>query len=252
MILSWSLLRAFEQCPYQQKLIRIDKVGPKKVDERRFKAGSVGHKFFEMWAKRGFNDRFDSTASGQILDDVIRGKYIKWHDDLDYSRVRKRVIKEASLLIEAARYHGIDKIHNFQTEVYLKKDLPDGQNSISGIIDLIANGGSWIIELKMSADIKWADPDQLIFYRALLSSIPQSDPIRLSFFLPFMHKREDQLFDINFEKNKSLELFGRIQNVINLCNSGFYPATGDKETCKYCTVRLYCNNLQSNRIKTKF
>jgi len=242
MVISWSFLRAFEKCPFQQKLIRIDKVGPKRIDERRFITGTVGHRFFEIWAKRGFNDRFDSTASGQILDDVIRGKYIKWHDDSDYGRVRERVIKEASLLIESARYHGIDKINNLQTEVYLKKDLPDGQNSIAGIIDVIANNGTWIIELKMSADIKWADPSQLMFYRAFLSSIHQKDPIRLSFFLPLMHKREDQLFDINIDRDKCLEINDRIQNVIESLNRGYYPATGDLETCKYCTVKFYCKD----------
>ena len=237
MIVSWSFLKSFERCPFQQKLIRIDKVGMKKIDERSFIAGSVGHKFFEMWAKRGFNDRFDSTASGQILDDVIRGKYIKWHDDSDYGRVKKRIVKEVTLLIEAVHYHGIDKIDNLQTEVYLQKDLPDSQNSIAGIIDIIAKNGSWIIELKMSADIQWADPSQLIFYKALLSSIPESDPIRLSFFLPLMHKREIQLLDINFEKNKLIEIYDRIKNVIDSCNSGLYPATGGRDTCKYCHWR---------------
>jgi hypothetical protein len=42
MIISWSFLKAFEQCPFQQKLIRIDKVIPKKIDERRFITGTVG------------------------------------------------------------------------------------------------------------------------------------------------------------------------------------------------------------------
>jgi hypothetical protein len=56
MIISWSFLKAFEKCPYQQKLIRIDKVRPKKIDERRFITGNVGHKFFQIWSKRGFDN----------------------------------------------------------------------------------------------------------------------------------------------------------------------------------------------------
>lgn len=242
MVISWSSLRAFEKCPFQQKLIIIDKVVQKKIDERRFITGTVGHRFFEIWAKRGFDNGFDSTAAGLMLDEVIRGKYIKWHDDSDYSRVKERVIKEASKLIEAVRYHKIDRIKNFQTEVYLKKDSPDGQNSISGIIDFISNNGSWIIELKMSADPRWADPGQLIFYGLLHALIQRRYPTKLSFFLPLMHKRKDQLFDINIDRDKCLEINDRIQNVIDLSDSGFYPATGDLETCKYCTVKFYCKD----------
>jgi len=35
MLISWSFLRAFEKCPFQQKFIRIDKVRPKKIDGQR-------------------------------------------------------------------------------------------------------------------------------------------------------------------------------------------------------------------------
>ena len=72
MVISWSLLRAFEKCPFQQKLIRIDKVVQKKVDERRFITGSVGHKFFEIWAKRGFDNEINPAAAGRIFDGLIR------------------------------------------------------------------------------------------------------------------------------------------------------------------------------------
>jgi hypothetical protein len=158
MIISYSFLRAFEKCPFQQKLIRKDKVRPKRMDERRFIKGTVGHRFFEIWAKSGFNNEMKPEAAARIFDGLIRRKYIKWHNESDCDRTRERVIKEASLLIEAVRHHGIDKINDLQIEAYLMKTLPDGQNLIGGILDLIANNGSWIIEIKMSADLKWADP----------------------------------------------------------------------------------------------
>jgi hypothetical protein len=51
MVVSWSFLKAFEQCPFQQKLIRIDKVVPKKIDERRFIAGAVVIDFLKFGLK---------------------------------------------------------------------------------------------------------------------------------------------------------------------------------------------------------
>ena len=75
------------------------------------------------------------------------------------------------MLIEAVRHHGIDKINDFQIEACLMKSLPDGKNSVAGIIDVIANNGSWIIEIKMTDNLKWEDPDQLICYGLLLASI---------------------------------------------------------------------------------
>jgi hypothetical protein len=137
MVISWSFLRAFEKCPLQQKLIRIDKVCPEKTDERRFINGSVSHKFFEIWAKRGFDNEMSPKAAGRIFDGLIRRKYIKWRDESDCDRLRERVINEALLLIEAVRHHGIDKINDLQIEAHLMKSLPDGQNYIGGIIDLI-------------------------------------------------------------------------------------------------------------------
>ena len=112
MIISWSFLRSFEKCPFQQKLIRIDKVRPKIVDECRFIAGAVGHRFFEIWAKRGFDNEMKPEAAGRIFDRLVHRKFIKWHDESDCGRTRERVIKEASLLIEAVRHHGIDKLND--------------------------------------------------------------------------------------------------------------------------------------------
>lgn len=67
-------------------------------------------------------------------------------------------------MIEAVRHHEIDKVSDAQIECFLLKPLPDGQNFIGGVVDLIGNNGSWIIELKMSADKRWADPDQLKYH----------------------------------------------------------------------------------------
>lgn len=83
MIISWTFLRAFEKCPFQQKLIRIDKVRPESVDERRFIAGTVGHRFFEIWAKSGSNNEMKPEAAARIFDGLIRRKYIKWHNESD-------------------------------------------------------------------------------------------------------------------------------------------------------------------------
>ncbi len=80
MIISWSFLRSFEKCPFQQKLIRIDKVRPKRIDERRFIAGAVGHRFFEIWTKRGFDNEMNPEVSWIIFDVLFRRKYIKLRD----------------------------------------------------------------------------------------------------------------------------------------------------------------------------
>ena len=243
MVISWSFLKAFEQCPYQQKLIRIDKVRPEKPDERRFIKGTVGHKFFQIWAKRGFDDKIDPMAAGRLFDGLIRRKYIKWRDESDCGKLRERVIKEASLLIETVRHHGIDKIRDAQVESFLLKALPDGQNYVGGIVDLIGNNGSWIIELKMSADTKWADPDQLIFYGLLLAAIQRRYPDRLSFFLPLMPNVEDTLLDINFLRSDLFDMYQQIQDIIFKSHLKQLPATGNPETCRYCIVRNYCNQL---------
>ena len=119
MVISWSFLRAFEKCPYQQKLIRIDKVVQKKMDERRFIAGSVGHRFFEVWAKRGFDDEITPKTVERILYIMSKRKYIVWRDKSDYERVKKKGIKEASMIVETVHQHGLNKWNNLQVEKFL-------------------------------------------------------------------------------------------------------------------------------------
>jgi hypothetical protein len=160
MVISWSFLKAFEQCPLQQKLIRIDKVVPKKIDERRFIAGAVGHRFFEVWAER-------------VLYIMSKRKYIVWRGKSDYEKVKERVVKEADMIIESVHHHEIDKLSNLQVEKFFSKPLPCNhkQHSVAGKIDVVAKNGVWLLEMKMSAEAKWQDPDQLIFYGLLIGAI---------------------------------------------------------------------------------
>jgi hypothetical protein len=67
MQVSWSFMRGYEACPYQQKLIRIDKLGPEKPDERRFIRGTTGHRFFELWAKSSFDDSMKPEVAANIF-----------------------------------------------------------------------------------------------------------------------------------------------------------------------------------------
>ena len=240
MIISYSFLKAFEKCPYQQKLIRIDRVRPNKIDERRFITGIVGHKFFQIWAKRGFDNIMDPKDAGRIFDGLIRRKYIKWPDESDCSRVRERVIKEASLVIEAVRQLGIDKINDAQIECFLLKPLPNGQNFIGGIVDLIANNGFWIIELKMSADKRWADPDQLIYYGLLLASIQRRYPTKLSFFMPIMPNIKDQLTEIEYADHNFFNMYDRIKHLISMWDKQIFPLASDPKVCLLCEVKEYC------------
>jgi CRISPR/Cas system-associated exonuclease Cas4 (RecB family) len=240
MIISYSFLKAFEKCPFQQKLIRIDKVRPERIDERRFIAGTVGHKFFQIWTRRGFDNEMIPEAAGRIFDRLIRRKYIMWRDKSDCGQTRERVIKEASLLIEAVRHHGIDKVNDAQIECFSLKTLPDGQNSVGGIIDFIANNGSWIIEIKMSADLKWADPDQLLFYGLLLASIQRRYPTRLSFFLPIMPDTRDQIIEVEFSNHNFFSMYDRIKHLISLWDTRNFPAAVDSNTCYFCNVKAYC------------
>ncbi len=147
MVISWSFLRAFEQCPYQQKLIRIDKVVSKKMDERRFIAGSVGHRFFEVWANRGFDDGITPKTVERILYIMSKKKHIVWRDESDYERVKEKVIKEADMIIETVHQHGIDKLKNIKVEKFLSKPLTGNQHSVAGKVDVIANRGAWLLEM---------------------------------------------------------------------------------------------------------
>jgi hypothetical protein len=144
------------------------------------------------------------------------------------------------LLIEAVRRHGIDKIRDAQIECFLLKSLPDGQNSIGGIIDLIANNGSWIMELKMSADLKWADPGQLIYYGLMIGAIQRKYPRRLSFFLPLMPDITNQLTEIEFTEHDFFIMCDRIKNLISMWNKQNFPPTNVSEACHYCDVKEHC------------
>lgn len=238
MVISWSFLRAFEKCPYQQKLIRIDKVLPRKVDERRFIAGAVGHRFFEVWAKRGFDNKITPKTVERILYIMSKRKYIVWLYKSDYERVKDRVVKEASMIVETVHHHGIDKLDNIQVEKLFLK--PFNQHSIAGKLDIVANNGAWLLEMKMAADPKWRDPDQLFFYGLLIGAIRRRYPERLAFFLPVMPKVEERLHDIEFSKSDFLNMFDRIQRLINKWNRGNFRVADDLETCKYCTVKNHC------------
>ena len=157
MQVSWSFMRAFENCPYQQKLIRIDKLGPKMVDERRFIRGSTGHKFFELWAERSFDDDMKAEMAADILDDLAAKKRIEWLNPSDKEKMRERVISEAEMLMQAVRFHGLDRLKNIQVEKWLTGHLPSSEHIVRGLMDVVINKGEWLIETKMSDNQKWID-----------------------------------------------------------------------------------------------
>lgn len=240
MRVTWSFMRAYEACPYQQKLIRIDKLGPEKVDERRFIRGTTGHKFFELWAKRGFNDETDPQMAGDILDDLVSNRHIVWFNKYDYAKLRTRVVNEAFMLMEAVPWHSLDRLRNFQVEVWFSASLPFGDHVIRGLIDVVAEDGMWIIETKMSNDAKWIDRDQLIFYGLLLGMAKERNPARMSFFLPVMDKIQDRLLDIEFSQGDFTRMLDRIKDFVAQWSNGVFPATGGGETCRWCDVKTYC------------
>jgi hypothetical protein len=238
--ISWSFLRAYEKCPLQQKLIRIDGLGPEKVDERRFIRGTTGHKFFEIWARRGFDDKITPDEAANILDDLVAKKHIVWFSGADYDKLKKMVVNEALMLMEAAHWHGIDRLNNFTVEKWVSKSLPFGNHMIRGLIDMVAGGGKWILETKMSTNAKWIDPDQLVFYGLLLGMAGRRYPTRLSFFLPVMNKVQDRLRDVEFSNNDFSKMYERVKDFIKRWTSGEFPATGDKDTCWWCEVKAHC------------
>jgi hypothetical protein len=242
MIISYSFLKAFEKCPFQQKLIRIDKVVPKKIDERRFIGGTVGHRFFEVWAERGFDDKITPKTVERILYIMSKRKNIVWEDESDYERVKERVINEASMIIETVRHHGINKCDNLLVEKLFKKPLSCNQHSVAGKIDIVAKNGGWLLEMKMSTEAKWRDPDQLKFYGLLIGAIRRRYPERLTFFLPAMPNLKDRLLDIEFAKKDFIEMYKRIQDTIIIWDSRQFSATRDNVICQYCNVSDYCPN----------
>ena len=239
MQVSSSFMRGYEACPYQQKLIRIDKLGPEKPDERRFIRGTTGHKFFDLWAKRSFDGNMTPEMAADILDDLVSKKKIIWFNARDKARMRKRVVTEAAMLMEAVRYHGIDGLKNLQVESWLSASL-FGEHVIKGLLDALIDGGAWLLETKMSDDQKWIDPDQLVFYGFLLGLAKKRYPSRLSFFLPVMERVEDRLLDIDFSEDDFRAINNRVQNFIRKWTTGEFPATGEGETCKWCEVKSHC------------
>jgi hypothetical protein len=243
-------MRAFESCPYQQKLIRIDKLGPEKVDERRFIRGTTGHKFFELWAKRGF-DSINPEMAGNILDDLVAKKHIVWFNASDHEKLRTRVVDEASMIIEAVRYHKLDTINHLEVEQWLSASLPLGDHVIRGLVDMVAGGGKWILETKMSTDAKWIDRDQLVFYGLLLGMARKRYPTRLTFFLPLMNNVQDRLRDMEFSRTDFSRIYDRVKDFIRRWTSGEFPATGDKETCRFCDFEMYCSSWKTVFIGSK-
>ena len=243
MMISWSFLRSFERCALQQKLIRKDKVVPKKIDERRFIPGAVGHRFFEIWANRGFDDGITPKTVERILYIMTNRKNIIWEDKSVYEKVKARVIKEADMIIETVHFHGIDKLNDLQVERLFSKSLPDNEHSVVGKLDIVANKGAWLLEMKMSPNPKWRDPDQLFFYGLLIGAIQRRYPERLTFFLPVMPNIEDRLLSIEFSKNDFFNMFDRIQDLVNTWNKETFPPASNPEACHFCGVKGYCSVL---------
>ncbi len=176
---------------------------------------------------------------------MSKRKYVVWRNKSDYEKVKERVINEASMIIEAVQHHGIDKLENIHVEKFFSKPLPCNQHSVAGKVDMVANNGTWLLEMKMSANPKWRDHDQLFFYGLLLGAIQRRYPRRLSFFLPVMPSVEDRLLDIEFSKDDFIALYKRIQDLIEAWNKRNFHVTDDFEACKYCTVKNHCR--ESNR-----
>ena len=239
MQVSWSFMRAYEACPYQQKLIRIDRLGPEKPDERRFIRGTTGHKVFELWAKTSFDASMKPEMAGDIFDNLTAQKHIVWFNSSDREKMRKRVIAEAAMLMEAVKYHGLDRLKDLQMETWLSASLFDG-HVIKGLLDAVVDGGTWIMETKMSDNQKWIDPDQLVFYGFLLGMAKNRYPSRLSFFLPVMERVENRLLDIEFSKDDFVRINNRVKNFVTRWTAGEFPASGEGETCRYCEVKASC------------
>lgn len=237
---SWSLMRAYEQCPLQQKLIRIDKLGPEKVDERRFIRGSTGHKFLELWAKKGFCNKMIPEEAGKIFKGLASKKHIVWLGEKEKEELAAKVIIDASMIMEAVRFHKLNLVNDLEVEKWVSKPIMSGGHVLAGLMDLVAEGGAWAIETKMSNDPKWSDPGQLIFYGLLLRIARRRYPKRLSFFLPLRKTIENRLMDIEFFEEDFSRMHARIMSFINNWESGIFPPKGEKEVCAHCEVKLFC------------
>jgi hypothetical protein len=174
------------------------------------------------------------------LDDLVAKKHVVWFNKYDYAKLRTRVVGEASMLMEAVQWHGIDRLRNLQVEGWFSAALPFGDHVIRGLIDVVAEDGMWIIETKMSNDAKWIDPDQLIFYGLLLGMARERYPARMSFFLPVMDKIQDRLLSIEFSPGDFTRMLERIEEFVMKWTKGDFPAKGRGETCRWCEVKAHC------------
>jgi hypothetical protein len=100
----------------------------------------------------------------------------------------------------------------------------------------------------MSADSKWSDPGQLIFYGLLLASIQRRYPTKLSFFLPLMPDIKDQLTEIEFTKHNFFRIYDRIKHLVSSWAAKDFPASVDSSYCYYCDVKAYCPS-RASRVK---
>jgi hypothetical protein len=237
---SWSLMRAYERCPLQTKLIYIDKLGPERVDERRFIRGSVGHKFIEEWAKKGFCESMTPEDAGRIFKDLVSRKHIVWLHDKDEAQLHERVIEDAAKIQSAIRYNELFALRGLQVEKWISKPFMDGAHTVKGVLDMVAYGGTWLLETKLTTDPKWIDPDQLFFYGYLLAMANKRYPRRLSFFLPLIDNVQDRLVDVKFSKSDFSKMYGRMKDFIQKWSAGEFPAIGSIEDCKWCEVKAHC------------
>lgn len=238
---SWSLLKLYEQCPFKAKLIRIDKVERERAYQKRFITGTTGHQFFCMWFRRGFDEKTKPEQAAWIFDKEDRKKGIPWESHEERSRARNRVVREAGRLIEAVRLNRIDKIDTLDIEKRLSAKRPFGNHSIAGIADMVGQNNSWLLEMKMSDDPRWADSDQLIFYGLLLGKLSGKYPARLSFFLP-LKEIGSQVSDIKFSEGDFIRMYNRVENLVIKWGQGAFPTSVRRETCRWCEVQTYCKN----------
>ncbi len=241
MRLSWSLLRLYERCPYAAKLMRIDKVRPDKDSQKRFITGTAGHRFLQRWHRRGFDHKTKPWEAGVIVDGVAAQEGIEWNSQSERSRFKWRSIKEASLLMKAVRHHGLDELTGLELERRLPAPLPGGSHSIAGVADMVVGDGLWFLEMKMSSDPRWTDPDQLVFYGLLFQLAEGRVPERLSFFLP-VNRGDRQVVDVAVTQESFDAMQSRVRNVIIRWTQGDFQASGNAEVCSACEARRYCRS----------
>ncbi len=239
MRVSYSLLRLYERCPAAAKLIRVDKVRPEKDSKKRFITGSAGHRFLQRWHSRGFDYKTKAFEAGMIVDSIAAQEGIEWRSQGERNAFKWRAVKEASLLMKAVRHHDLDKIAGLQLEKRLFAQLPGGNHSIAGVADMVISDGAWVLEMKMSSDVRWADPDQLVFYGLIFKMAGAQVPKRLSFFLP-LQEGAKSVRDIDFSAGHFSRMHDRINNVIIRWTENHFPGCGNRHTCLNCEVQFNC------------